>query len=146
MSDEAKARELYVDFGIRAFHAELTVKRYRYYRPGLEQEPFGLVMTVTDGFGNGFRFCERSDDVPAGRVLGQAASRPARARARTNFIGTGRLTRSTANLVNNTWTKLSHEKASGWTPDLSEEPGAGRSVLDPRAVHRHQRSTREGRT
>lgn len=47
--------------GIRALHAELIAKQYRYYRPGLERESFGLVMSVTDGFGNGFRFCERTD-------------------------------------------------------------------------------------
>lgn len=46
--------------GIAAFHAELTAKRYRYYRPGLEQEPYGLTMSLADGFGNGLRFCERT--------------------------------------------------------------------------------------
>lgn len=45
--------------GIRAFHAELTGKKYRFYRPGLEREPHGLTMSVADGFGNGLRFCER---------------------------------------------------------------------------------------
>lgn len=44
--------------GIRAFHAELTAKEYRFYRPGLEREPHGLTVSVTDGFGNGLRFCE----------------------------------------------------------------------------------------
>ena len=47
--------------GIRAFHAELTAKAYRYYRPGLEQAPWGLELSVEDGFGNGLRFCERSE-------------------------------------------------------------------------------------
>lgn len=46
--------------GIRAFHAELTAKAYRYYRPGLEEAPWGLEFSVEDGFGNGLRFCERS--------------------------------------------------------------------------------------
>lgn len=45
--------------GIRAFHAELTAKRYRYYRPGLEQEADVLEFSLEDGFGNGLRFCER---------------------------------------------------------------------------------------
>ena len=45
--------------GIEAFHAELTAKRYRYYRPGLNREPNALEFSLEDGFGNGLRFCER---------------------------------------------------------------------------------------
>lgn len=45
--------------GIKAFHAELTAKRYRYYRPGLNQESDALEFSLEDGFGNGLRFCER---------------------------------------------------------------------------------------
>ena len=45
--------------GIEAFHAELTAKRYRYYRPGLSRESDALEFSVEDGFGNGLRFCER---------------------------------------------------------------------------------------
>jgi catechol 2,3-dioxygenase-like lactoylglutathione lyase family enzyme len=45
--------------GIESFHAELTAKRYRYYRPGLSREPDVVEFSVEDGFGNGLRFCER---------------------------------------------------------------------------------------
>lgn len=45
--------------GLKAFHAELVAKRYRYYRPGLNQEADALEFSLEDGFGNGLRFCER---------------------------------------------------------------------------------------
>jgi len=45
--------------GIRAFHAELIAKDYRYMKPGLEQAPWGLEVTVTDPFSNRIAFCER---------------------------------------------------------------------------------------
>jgi catechol 2,3-dioxygenase-like lactoylglutathione lyase family enzyme len=48
--------------GIAELHHELIDKRYRYYRPGLESEPWGLTMTVQDGFGNKITFCERGVD------------------------------------------------------------------------------------
>lgn len=44
--------------GIRDFHAELTAKKYRYNRPGLETVDWGLMVTVHDPFGNNLRFCE----------------------------------------------------------------------------------------
>lgn len=47
--------------GIDQFHHDLIAKRYRYYRPGLERESFGVTMTVHDGFGNRITFCERGD-------------------------------------------------------------------------------------
>ena len=46
--------------GIEAFHAELTAKRYRYYRPGLSRESDAVEFSLEDGFGNGLRFCERT--------------------------------------------------------------------------------------
>lgn len=50
---------VYVEMlGVNAFHAELTAKSYRYCRPGLEHEPYGVTMSLADGFGNGLRFCE----------------------------------------------------------------------------------------
>ena len=48
--------------GIRDFHQELLDKNYKYYRPGLESEPWGLNVTVQDGFGNRLTFCERPAD------------------------------------------------------------------------------------
>ena len=45
--------------GIRAFHAELVAKDYRYLKPGIEDAPWGLQMTVTDPFSNRIAFCER---------------------------------------------------------------------------------------
>ncbi len=44
---------------IRQFHAELAAKNYRYMKPGLEQAPWGLEVTVTDPFSNRISFCER---------------------------------------------------------------------------------------
>ncbi|WP_105370437.1 glyoxalase superfamily protein [Neorhizobium huautlense] len=45
--------------GIRHFHAELIGKNYSYMRPGLEEVPWGLEVTVTDPFSNRTTFCER---------------------------------------------------------------------------------------
>jgi len=45
--------------GIRQFHAELIGKNYSYMRPGLEQAPWGLEVTVIDPFSNRITFCER---------------------------------------------------------------------------------------
>jgi hypothetical protein len=45
--------------GIKEFHAELTARRYRYYRPGLSIESDAWEFSVEDGFGNALRFCER---------------------------------------------------------------------------------------
>ena len=42
-----------------AYHAELTAKRYKYYRPGIELQPWGLrEMTVQDPFGSRLTFFE----------------------------------------------------------------------------------------
>lgn len=45
--------------GIRDFHSELTGRNYRYMKPGLEQAPWGLEVTVIDPFSNRITFCER---------------------------------------------------------------------------------------
>jgi hypothetical protein len=45
--------------GIREFHSELGKRDYRFARPGLESEPWGLTVDITDPFGNQLRFCER---------------------------------------------------------------------------------------
>jgi hypothetical protein len=44
--------------GVRAYQAELAARNYAYNRPGIEEQPWGLVMTVTDPFSNRIRFCE----------------------------------------------------------------------------------------
>lgn len=44
--------------GIRAFHAELTEKNYRFMKPGLETSGDRLEVTVTDPFNNHIRFME----------------------------------------------------------------------------------------
>ena len=44
--------------GIRAYQHELIAKNYANMKPGIEDEPWGLVMTVIDPFGNHIRFCE----------------------------------------------------------------------------------------
>lgn len=41
-----------------ALHAALVAKDYRYARPGLEEEPWGLTITVYDPFGNRLTFLE----------------------------------------------------------------------------------------
>jgi catechol 2,3-dioxygenase-like lactoylglutathione lyase family enzyme len=46
--------------GLTEYHHQLTVKDYRYLKPGLEQAPWkATVMEVTDPFGNRLRFSER---------------------------------------------------------------------------------------
>ena len=44
---------------VRAYHAELVAKTYRYYNPSVEVMPWGLEMSVTDPFGNRIRFTEQ---------------------------------------------------------------------------------------
>src|SRR2546429_7907930 len=39
-----------------AFHAELTAKQYKYYRPGIESMPWDRDMSVKDPFGNRLTF------------------------------------------------------------------------------------------
>jgi len=47
--------------GLVELHAELTAKRYRYNRPGLETTPWGTrALEVTDPFGNRLTFNERT--------------------------------------------------------------------------------------
>jgi len=45
--------------GIDDFHRELTARDYRYYKPGLEEKPWGArTVTVQDPFGNKIVFSE----------------------------------------------------------------------------------------
>jgi catechol 2,3-dioxygenase-like lactoylglutathione lyase family enzyme len=48
--------------GLAALHAELMAKPYRYNRPGLESQGWGLEMRVTDPFSNRIRFIERQTE------------------------------------------------------------------------------------
>jgi hypothetical protein len=45
--------------GAKAFQKELISKNYPYMRPGLEQAPWGLEVSVIDPFSNRITFCER---------------------------------------------------------------------------------------
>ncbi|MBZ9936756.1 VOC family protein [Mesorhizobium sp. BR1-1-16] len=45
--------------GIRALHAELTAKNYRYMKPGLDRTDDRLELAVVDPFNNRIRFMER---------------------------------------------------------------------------------------
>ncbi|GJE61026.1 glyoxalase superfamily protein [Methylobacterium trifolii] len=45
--------------GVRAYHQEIAGRGYASLRPGIEALPWGLVMEVTDPFGNRIRFCEQ---------------------------------------------------------------------------------------
>ncbi|RJG44603.1 glyoxalase superfamily protein [Mesorhizobium sp. DCY119] len=47
--------------GVEAFQKELSGKHYRYLKPGLEKEEWGLEMQVTDPFNNRIRFMESKD-------------------------------------------------------------------------------------
>ncbi|WP_431283181.1 glyoxalase superfamily protein [Humitalea sp. 24SJ18S-53] len=44
--------------GVRAYQQELARRNYKHNKPGVEDAPWGLVMTVTDPFSNRIRFCE----------------------------------------------------------------------------------------
>ncbi|MEJ7932438.1 glyoxalase superfamily protein [Ramlibacter sp. AN1015] len=49
-----------------ALHAELSARDYAYARPGVERQPWGRDMTVTDPFGNRLLFWELPTEPPAG--------------------------------------------------------------------------------
>jgi hypothetical protein len=44
--------------GLDAFHAEITARRYRYARPGINEDFAGRAVSVTDPFGNRLTFVE----------------------------------------------------------------------------------------
>ncbi len=47
--------------GVEALQEELIGKNYKYNRPGLERQGWGLECTVIDPFGNRIRFLEPSE-------------------------------------------------------------------------------------
>lgn len=47
--------------GVEALHKELSSRNYKYNRPGLEKQEWGLEVGVIDPFGNRLRFIERED-------------------------------------------------------------------------------------
>ena len=52
--------------GIDELHAELAAKRYGYNRPGIQEQPWGRGLTVTDPFANRIHFYERPrEEAPA---------------------------------------------------------------------------------
>ena len=44
--------------GVEAYQQELARKDYKHGKPSVEDEPWGLVMSVTDPFSNRIRFCQ----------------------------------------------------------------------------------------
>jgi hypothetical protein len=49
--------------GVRAYQQELARKEYKHAKPSVDDEPWGLVMGVTDPFSNSLRFCQDKPDV-----------------------------------------------------------------------------------
>lgn len=44
--------------GMDAYRDELAERDYTYLKPGIEEQPWGRMMSVTDPFSNRIRFCE----------------------------------------------------------------------------------------
>ena len=44
--------------GVDTLHNEISSRKYRFLRPGIENEPWGRVLAVIDPFGNRIQFCE----------------------------------------------------------------------------------------
>jgi catechol 2,3-dioxygenase-like lactoylglutathione lyase family enzyme len=52
--------------GVRALHRDLEQKHYRYNRPGVQQQEWGMTeLTVIDPFGNRITFSERTEAADA---------------------------------------------------------------------------------
>ncbi len=64
--------------GLRAFHREITAKKYGYLRPGIQRMPWNAdVMEVLDPFGNRIRFNEYIR-VPHVSGVRSASAKPSR--------------------------------------------------------------------
>ncbi len=48
--------------GVDTLHQEISSRKYRFLRPGIENEPWGRVLAVIDPFGNRIQFCEGPHD------------------------------------------------------------------------------------
>jgi len=48
--------------GVEIFQQELRCKEYKHNKPNLKDEPYGIVMTVTDPFNNRIHFCQNKPD------------------------------------------------------------------------------------
>lgn len=60
--DGTPGSAVYVETGgVRAYHAELRGKEYRFLRPGVGVDEIGTCMTLLDPFGNTLRFNEPPD-------------------------------------------------------------------------------------
>lgn len=59
--DSAPGARIYIEVqGVAELHAELTAKKYKHNRPGLETTPWGTrELEVIDPFGNRLTFAER---------------------------------------------------------------------------------------
>ncbi len=51
--------------GVDALAESLRAKNARFARPGVQQQPWGREMTVSDPFGNRLTFCEQRDQAGA---------------------------------------------------------------------------------
>jgi catechol 2,3-dioxygenase-like lactoylglutathione lyase family enzyme len=61
--DGTPGTAVYVDMqGVKEFHAEISARKYKYYRPAVERTPWDTwAMDLLDPFGNKLRFNERAD-------------------------------------------------------------------------------------
>jgi catechol 2,3-dioxygenase-like lactoylglutathione lyase family enzyme len=58
--DSTPGSAVFIPMGdIDALHQELSVKQYRYARPGVETVDWGKELNITDPFGNRLRFCQQ---------------------------------------------------------------------------------------
>ena len=48
--------------GIDSLHQEISSRKYRFLRPGIETQSWGRILAVIDPFGNRIQFCEGPHD------------------------------------------------------------------------------------
>jgi uncharacterized glyoxalase superfamily protein PhnB len=62
--DACPGAKVYIEYSsdLAAYHRQLSEKNYRYYKPGLEDAPWGgKCMELTDPFGNKLLFCKNEN-------------------------------------------------------------------------------------